>query len=73
MNNQLSVIRLALNNVVNPKLSNNNRESCFRMLVDNFRKIDEQVKTLKEIRHQLGEDTSILTKILLEKTAQEPN
>ena len=71
INNPLGVIRLALYHLQNPKLPKNKRKTFSRILSENIKKVDVQVAELHDLRHRLGEDTSILTKMLLSKSAEE--
>ena len=71
INNPLGVIRLALYHLENPNLAKKKKKTFFKLLADNVKKVDAQMEKLQEVRTQLGEDASILTKILLTRTIQE--
>lgn len=64
INNPLSVIRLTLYHLENPKLPAEKRESFLKILVEHVRKIDSHMDELRVIRRQLGKDAHILSKIL---------
>ena len=71
INNPLGVIRLTLHHLKNPNLAKKQRQTFFRILAKNVKKVDTQIIELQTIRRQLGEDTSNLNQILLSKTLQE--
>ena len=68
INNPLGVIRLALYHLEKPNLAKKKKETFFKLLADSVKKVNTQMEELQEVRRQLGEDTSILTKILFVKT-----
>ena len=53
INNPLSVIRLAIYHLENPKLSIDKKETFLRLLVNNVERLDVQMKELRTIRMQL--------------------
>jgi signal transduction histidine kinase len=71
INNPLSVIRLALYQLTNRELSKPKKELFFKLLVENVGRVDAQLKDLYEVRRQLGEDTSILAKVLSAKATKD--
>jgi signal transduction histidine kinase len=71
INNPLGVIRLALYHLKNPKLAKNKEKAFVKILADNVKKVDAQVAELQEVRRKLGEDTSVLTKMLIPNSVQE--
>ncbi len=71
MNNPLSVMRLAVYHLKNPKLTKSKRDTFTRILADNLRKMESTITDLKEVRQQLGEDTSVLTRMILTRSLRE--
>lgn len=53
INNPLSVIRLAMYHLDNPKISLEKKEIFLKLLVNNVERLETQMKDLRTIRHQL--------------------
>ncbi len=70
INTPLSVIRLTLYHLEKPDLLKDKRETFIKLLAENLQKIDDSMGTLRSIRRQLGEDTTILAKILAMKAVK---
>lgn len=64
INNPLSVIRLALYHLENPKLAENKRETFIKLLVDNLERIESQMNELRLIRRELSGEPQTRSKIL---------
>jgi len=71
INTPLSVIRLTLYHLEKPDLPKDKREAFTKLLAENLQKVDDSMGTLRSIRRQLGEDTSILAKILSLKAVKQ--
>ena len=71
INNPLGIIKLALFHLENPNISDEKKATYFKLLLKNIEKVDEQMDELREVRRRLGEDTSMLAKILSAKTLAE--
>ena len=69
INNPLSVIRLALYHLENPKLAENKRETFIKLLVDNLERIESQMNELRLIRRDLSGEPQTRSKILTIKSA----
>ncbi|MDI6766811.1 MAG: hypothetical protein QME52_08325 [Bacteroidota bacterium] len=64
INNPLSVIRLAMYHLDNPKLSIEKKETFMKMLINNIERLDNQMKELRIIRRQLNGDSTTEPKVL---------
>lgn len=62
INNPLSIIRLALYHLENPKLAKGKKEVFFRLLSENVDKVGAQMRELYTIRRLLGNDSHPPTK-----------
>jgi|SRR5690349_21596546 len=71
INTPLSVIRLTLYHLEKPDLPKDKRETFVKLLAENLQKVDDSMGALRSIRRQLGEDTSILAKILSLKAVKQ--
>lgn len=71
INNPLSVVRLTLYHLEKPDLSKDKREVFIKLMIDSVKKIDAHINELRSIHRQLGEDTTIITKILAMKAVRQ--
>lgn len=71
INNPLAIIKLALYHLEKQNLPDEKKATYIKLLLDNIGRVDEQMNELKEVRRRLGEDTSMLAKILSAKQLQE--
>lgn len=64
INNPLSVIRLAMYHLDDPKLSLDKKDTFLKMLINNIERLDTQMKELRIIRRQLNGDSTTEPKVL---------
>jgi signal transduction histidine kinase len=71
INNPLSIVRLTLYHLDDPGLPQEKRDIFLKMMIESVRKIDTHINELRSIRRQLGEDTTIIAKILAMKAVRQ--
>jgi DNA-binding response OmpR family regulator len=71
INNPLSVIRLAIYNLQRPGIAEEKKALFLQLLMENVIRVDDQMKKLHEVRSQLGENTTAITRMLTAKLSEE--
>ena len=71
LNSPLSVLRLATHQLLTNDLTDEKRTAYLKLLADNIDRLDVHMDELRELRKHIGQDTSVLAKILSIKEVKE--
>ena len=71
LNSPLSVLRLATHQLLNNELADEKRSAYLKLLADNIDRLDIHMDELRDLRKSIGQDSSVLAKILSIKEVKE--